>query len=686
MLALTSCMQTDVDNEPGSSGLNSTVLMSDDLVPLDQLWIYHKGDNPTWSNLDLDDSRWSEIESKLNLNEIPDTVFEGICWFRTKFKIDSTLVNKPLGLVVAQSGASEIYIDGKLVANYGTVGLNKETELAYHPGPMPLAIFLDSREEHQIAIRYSNHRYLEAMSRYEVLRAGPTVSIKDLNESTKGTIATEVMVSFMFTLIFGLLFAFSFIHLLIYLFYKRHKSNLYYSLFTFVFSLFFLFPTIGMIGHDPSVNMFVGHYIYFLIPLLLFSLTRFMYSLFYDRLPKVFWALTILTVVTILVSYFFEVNNWLIIVQAAFGLFEAVRIIIRGLIKKQQGSKILGTGVLLFVALISAVVILIIITTDGQFEFNISGVFGLLLLGLILLALLSIPLSMSVYLARVFATVNKNLEEEKEKLEARVVERTAEVILQKETIEDKNQEIIDSITYAKRIQRAILPSANLIKSCLSESFILYKPKDIVAGDFYWIEPLEDETILFAAADCTGHGVPGAMVSVVCNNAMNRAVREYSKTEPGAILDKTRDIVIQEFEKSDEEVKDGMDIALCSLNGHKLQYAGAHNPLWIIREGEIIETKANKQPIGKFDNLEPYTTHSFYLQKGDSIYIFSDGYVDQFGGEKGKKFKAKAFRALLLSIQDKQMEEKKIIIDDAFEGWRGNLEQIDDVCVIGVKIE
>ena len=192
--------------------------------------------------------------------------------------------------------------------------------------------------------------------------------------------------------------------------------------------------------------------------------------------------------------------------------------------------------------------------------------------------------------------------------------------------------------------------------------------------------------MFAAADCTGHGVPGAMVSVVCNNAMNRAVREYSKTEPGAILDKTRDIVIQEFEKSDEEVKDGMDIALCSLNGHKLQYAGAHNPLWILREGEIIETKANKQPIGKFDNLEPYTTHYFDLQKGDSIYIFSDGYVDQFGGEKGKKFKAKAFRALLLSIQDKQMEEQKIIIDDAFEGWRGNLEQIDDVCVIGVKIE
>ena len=129
----------------------------------------------------------------------------------------------------------------------------------------------------------------------------------------------------------------------------------------------------------------------------------------------------------------------------------------------------------------------------------------------------------------------------------------------------------------------------------------------------------------------------------------------------------------------------MDIALCSLEGMKLQYAGAHNPLWIVRNCQILETKANKQPIGKFDKLLPYTTHSFDLEKGDAIYIFSDGYVDQFGGEKGKKFKAKAFRSLLLSIQDKPMEEQKVFLDKAFEDWRGSLEQIDDVCVIGVRV-
>ena len=223
-----------------------------------------------------------------------------------------------------------------------------------------------------------------------------------------------------------------------------------------------------------------------------------------------------------------------------------------------------------------------------------------------------------------------------------------------------------------------------MKEYLNESFILYKPKDVVAGDFYWMEH-KDGKVLFAAADCTGHGVPGAMVSVVCNNALNRSVREYGLTDPGRILDKTREIVIQEFEKSEEEVKDGMDIALCSIEDNKLKYAGANNPLWIIRNSEIIETKANKQPIGQFDKPVPYKTHSFDLEQDDSIYLFSDGYVDQFGGEKGKKFKSKAFRELLLCIQDKSMEQQQTIINEAFETWKGNLEQIDDVCVIGFRI-
>ncbi len=273
---------------------------------------------------------------------------------------------------------------------------------------------------------------------------------------------------------------------------------------------------------------------------------------------------------------------------------------------------------------------------------------------------------------------------DKKKAHLRITQQKLEIEEKSHKLEEALTDITDSVIYAKRIQSAILPPSKRVKKHLPESFILYKPKDIVAGDFYWLEQ-KNNSILFAAADCTGHGVPGAMVSVVCNNGLNRSVREHGLIEPGKILDKTREIVIEEFEKSDDAVQDGMDIALCSLTDKTLQYAGAHNPLWIIRNGEIIEVKANKQPIGQFDKLEPYTTHTIQLEHKDSIYIFSDGYVDQFGGEKGKKFKSKSFKSLLLSIQDQPMEEQKKIIDATFEKWKGSLEQIDDVCVIGVKI-
>ncbi|MFO0358691.1 MAG: PP2C family protein-serine/threonine phosphatase [Sphingobacteriaceae bacterium] len=259
-----------------------------------------------------------------------------------------------------------------------------------------------------------------------------------------------------------------------------------------------------------------------------------------------------------------------------------------------------------------------------------------------------------------------------------------EVSNQNIVVERKNKEILDSITYAKRLQSAILPPQRIVKEYLKDSFILYKPKDIVAGDFYWMEQ-KDGAILFAAADCTGHGVPGALVSVICNNGLNRSVREYGLSDPGEILDKTREIIIQEFEKSDDEVKDGMDISLCSIKNNTLKWAGANNPIWIIRQGELIEIKADKQPIGKYGELKKFTTHEMQLQKGDVIYISTDGFQDQFGGENGKKLNASNFKKILLSIQHLAMEMQKKEIDKAFETWKGSQEQVDDVCVIGLKV-
>jgi len=325
-----------------------------------------------------------------------------------------------------------------------------------------------------------------------------------------------------------------------------------------------------------------------------------------------------------------------------------------------------------------------------------------------------------------------------------IEQQKQDVEKQRDIIHEKNKEITDSINYAKRIQEAILPSRYSLVEHLSNGFVFFKPKDVVSGDFYWLESLSavdsrqssvlsnqttnhkllktvpkafgDGIIFFAAADCTGHGVPGAMVSVVCSNALSKALLEEGETDPGKLLDRTRELVIERFSKSEEDVKDGMDIALCSLRfdvkGLKLtepqtsnlkpqtiallQYAGANNPLWIIRPTsnnikpqtsnlELIEFKPNKQPIGKVENPLPFTTHTIELQKGDSIYIFTDGFADQFGGEKGKKFKYKSLKELLLSIQEQTIEEQKETLDTFFKKWKGDLEQVDDVCIIGVRV-
>lgn len=273
------------------------------------------------------------------------------------------------------------------------------------------------------------------------------------------------------------------------------------------------------------------------------------------------------------------------------------------------------------------------------------------------------------------------------KLEQLVSDRTTEVVLQKELVELKNKEITDSITYAKRIQEAILPAYSFVQENLNNVFVLYKPKDIVAGDFYWLEQKGDK-VLLASADCTGHGVPGAMVSVVCNNALNRAVREFNLDNPAEILNKVREIVVDTFSQHKSDVKDGMDIALISYNPKtlELEYAGANNSFYLISDRKLRIIKADKQPIGKYAIEKAFTNHKVELKPGDTFYIFTDGYVDQFGGDKGKKFKYKPFLDMLLSIQNMSLEDQKAFIDDVFEEWRGRYEQIDDICIIGVRVD
>jgi len=259
---------------------------------------------------------------------------------------------------------------------------------------------------------------------------------------------------------------------------------------------------------------------------------------------------------------------------------------------------------------------------------------------------------------------------------------------QKKIIEEKNKEIIDSINYAKRLQDAAIPSQEYFRSLLPHSFIYYKPKDIVAGDFYWIHQLKGKNkLLVAAADCTGHGVPGALVSIVCLNALNRCVEEFGLTDPSKILDKTTEIIQQSFRLGENDVKDGMDIGLALLDIEKNEgiFSGANNPLWILSNGMLKEIKGDSQPVGKQHKPKPFTQHEFKFKKDDLVVLFTDGYADQFGGPNGKKLKSKVFKEQIAIYSTENISYVRKNVEDIFVKWKGSHEQVDDVLVVGIKI-
>ncbi len=320
---------------------------------------------------------------------------------------------------------------------------------------------------------------------------------------------------------------------------------------------------------------------------------------------------------------------------------------------------------------------------------------------------LIIAFSLVVIIVKLYT---RRLQQEKIRLEGIVARRTAEVVRQKEELED-------SITYASRIQRAILPSEKVLNEQLPEHFILFKPRDIVSGDFYWMT-MKGDQILIVAADCTGHGVPGAFMSLLGISFLNEIVSKMDTLQSDQVLNMLRQEIMNSLKQTgkDDEAKDGMDLAMCVIDKKKMkiQFSGAYNPLWMVRDlsreefteiGKgnepatlpprslndkqkvLIPFPGDKMPIGiSIKSTQPFTNNEIDIVKGSSLYIFSDGYVDQFGGPQGKKFMSRAFKKLILEIQDKTMKEQGRILNEKFEEWKGELDQVDDILVIGIKID
>lgn len=294
-----------------------------------------------------------------------------------------------------------------------------------------------------------------------------------------------------------------------------------------------------------------------------------------------------------------------------------------------------------------------------------------------------------------FRWANKRFRDENKKLSEKVSERSYQVMMQKWELERKNisisqqnEEIIDSLNYARNIQYAILPKTESLKKHFTDAFVLYKPKDIVSGDFYFFEQVNDK-IYLAVADCTGHGVAGAFMSMVGSSLLHQITGQKDIGGPDTILKKLNDGIVDALRQKETASHGGMDIALCCFDFGKMlvEFAGANRPLYMIRKYQADSIKPDKLPIGGFNQDEDrnFSIQSINLQPGDRLYLFSDGYADQFGGPDGKKIMTKKFKDLVLSIHESTMYQQQQTLEAYFENWKGKFEQVDDVLVVGIQI-
>lgn len=693
----------------------------DDGLPLPEKWKFHAGDDSAWAGPAWDDSQWKEDSTVLN----SDTEFKGAGWFRLHLRFDSALDRLPLSLVLEQTGASEIYVNGEVVMKFGKFSADGLKEKRYNPQGFPVQLNHDHKRDLLIAVRYSNHRPEDSFDdqgnkiigfRAYLFQSTPLLRSLINQYNNFGTVSS---------FLFGFFVALGLSHLFVFLFYRKYRSNLYYFIFILLLSHYILFLYFTVVVTDFALSRIYYMVSYFLFPFFFVSLLTLVYSVMGQRFTRFYRAIFILAVITAITQFFqFRYMGYLIFTVAFSCTIASIFVIVRSIRQKKKGARIVGTGFLTFAAFVLLVLAMIFLT--GGFYVRGDSFLGILLIISCLLSIMSIPIFMSVYLAWDFSRTSrdlemklvevealsaKTLEQEKEKqriletqnetLEIQVKERTHEIEEQKKVIEEKNKDITDSINYAKRIQDAILPSKELKRQLFPESFVLFKPKDIVSGDFYYFAKAEgwdrshgNGKRIIAAVDCTGHGVPGALMSVIGNNVLNQVVLEHGITRPAEVLQRLDAGVRALLKKNKEgQAQDGMDIALCCFDGqpdnYAFEYAGAQRPLWIVRHdtGQPEEIKADKFSIGgtHAGDKKIFTNHTVRVKKGDCIYIFSDGYADQFGGNEGKKFMSRKFKDLLASIHQLPMDEQEKALDDAIEKWRGNTVQVDDILVIGVRI-
>lgn len=671
-------------------------------------WLFFPYDQ--FHKIDLRDSGFTVV-SRPEF-DITKVKFTGCGWFKFYFKVPPEFVKRPFIFQFNQIGATEFYTDGRISGGYGKIYNSRNADEPHVVKDANIPMIVGDTLTHCLMIRFSLFDFDKYHKRYgaRVFGLNNTAFTSSFREDAS---STPVLLQKIFYMLGAFFFALFHLHFFIFFQYREKTIHLYYSGFLMFLSLSFFIPFAETLITSPGMYYLYNTVNSFFFPTCCFFLISLLYKLFDLKYNWNFWLFSSIYLCSI-ISIFLN-NDAFRAILILYTYFSSIIISVRAIRRKLNGAKFLGWGVLSVTVHLVLGLLGLIIASEIRRD-DIDTISEIILIISFIGSILSIPVFMSAYLAYDFATVNKNLKKqmlanqelslEKQEilsnqnklLELQVNERTKEIATQNKTLEHQKKEITDSINYARRIQQALLPDLDTIQKALPESFVLYMPKDIVSGDFYFFhdftekgpgkndDPKNDPEYIIAAADCTGHGVPGALMSMIVHEKLVYAMKKYN--EPAQILkminQKVKDSLKQHM--SEGSSRDGCDIALCKITKDTLSYSGANRPLFVYyKNGEFAEIKATKTAIAGFTSYDQeFEQTNIPIKDLTAVYLFSDGFADQFGGEKSKKITTKRFRELLGTFIHLPVKEQKDLLASFYEGWRGKLDQIDDVLVIGIK--
>lgn len=643
-------------------------------ISLDNVWRFHSGDDSLWASPGFDDSKWDTLRTNMELDEIPKSTWKGIGWFRKIIVIDSSLVNKPLGFAINHFGASQIFLNGKRVKGFGKVGLTKNEEEIYRPRDIPFAIQLDSNFVYTIAVRYSNHLSVSEdffFSKW-LRRAGFRIGISAIDDMIQSSVESEGVTFAVNMGIAGLFLSLAILYFLLFFFYSRHKENIYYSFFTFFIALAFVQSMLQRFVHT-NITLYIILAIVGTISILFIfpSYLGFLYSIFYKKLPKQFWVF--ITVAILIVASAFttapeSVTDYAVLGFIFLSTAEGLRVILLAIKRKKDHAWVIGLGVIVFVLFI------IMLFTAGIFGLQINSLGGIILF---FIGLLSLPASMSIYLARDIATTNKNLILQLKNVKE-LSQKELEQQLRAQKAEAENERKSKELEEARQLQLSMLPK-ELPQLPNLDIAVYMKTATEVGGDYYDFHVGMDGTLSVVIGDATGHGLKaGTMVtatkslfnSYINNDDILFTFREYTR-------------VIKEMKMHAMT----MCLSLLKIRGNKLEMSSAGMPhalLYRNSNGGIEEIALKGMPLGAFNDF-PYQTKSKELFAGDTLFLLSDGLPELFNKER-EMFGYERITEEYEKVAEKTPEEIIEHMKLAGSDWTDSDEPDDDITFVVIKVK